>query len=322
VDPGAFDWQDEGWPGRPWEEAVVYELHVGTFSPEGTFAGVERRLDYLASLGVTAIELMPVGDFPGRWSWGYDGVLPFAPDASYGRPEDLKRLVQAAHARGLMVLLDVVYNHFGPEGNYLHVFARDAFFTERHHTPWGAAINFDGPGAALVRRFFVDNALYWIEEYHFDGLRLDAVHAICDDSATHVLEEIAANVRAGPGRERQVHLVLENDANQSRFLARDANAGRAVTAQWNDDLHHALHAILTGEADGYYADYAAAPQAHLGRCLAEGFAYQGDASPYRRGKARGERSAHLPPGAFVGFLQNHDQVGNRAFTSGQRLSRL
>ena len=282
---------------------------------------MERRLRYLADLGVTAIELMPVADFPGRCNWGYDGVLPFAPDASYGRPEDLKRLVQAAHARGLMVLLDVVYNHFGPEGNYLHVFARDGFFTERHHTPWGAAINFDGPDAALVRRFFVDNALYWIEEYHLDGLRLDAVHAICDDSATHVLEEIAAAVRAGPGRQRQVHLVLENDANQGGLLARDASGRpRWYTAQWNDDLHHALHVILTGEADGYYADYAAAPQAHVGRCLAEGFAYQGERSPYRRGEARGERSAHLPPGAFVGFLQNHDQVGNRAF--GERLGTL
>ncbi len=219
VEPGAFDWEDGDWAGRPWEEAVVYELHVGAFAPEGTFAGVERRLDYLAELGVTAIELMPVAAFPGRCNWGYDGVLPFAPDASYGRPEDLKRLVQAAHRRGLMVLLDVVYNHFGPEGNYLHVYARNAFFTERHHTPWGAAINFDGPGSEWVRRFFVENALYWLEEYHFDGLRLDAVHAIRDDSPVHVLEEIAEAVRRGPGRERAVHLVLENDANQSRFLA-------------------------------------------------------------------------------------------------------
>ena len=183
IAPDAFAWEDGTWTGRPWEEAVIYEIHVGTFSPEGTFAGVERRLDYLAGLGVTALELMPVADFPGRYNWGYDGVLPFAPDSSYGRPEDLKHLIQEAHRRGLMVLLDVVYNHFGPEGNYLHVYARDGFFTERHHTPWGAAINFDGPGSAAVRRFFIDNALYWIEEYGLDGLRLDAVHAILDDSA-------------------------------------------------------------------------------------------------------------------------------------------
>ncbi len=321
VDPGAFEWQDSEWKGRPWEEAVVYELHVGTFSPEGTFAGVEYRLDYLAALGVTAVELMPLGDFPGRWNWGYDGVLPFAPDAVYGRPEDLKRLVQAAHRRGIMVLLDVVYNHFGPEGNYLYVYARDAFFTERHHTPWGAAINFDGPGSEVVRRFFVDNALYWIEEYHFDGLRLDAVHAILDDSPIHVIEEIARAVREGPGRQRAVHLVIESDDNQARFLARNTSARpRWYDAQWNDDIHHALHVVLTGEYDGYYADYADAPHAHLGRCLAEGFAYQGEASAYREGKARGEPSAHLPPSAFVGFLQTHDQVGNRAF--GERLAAL
>jgi maltooligosyltrehalose trehalohydrolase len=321
VDPGAFQWQDGDWKGRPWEEAVVYELHVGTFSPEGTFGGVERRLDYLAGLGVTAIELMPVGDFPGRCSWGYDGVLPFAPDASYGRPEDLKCLVQTAHRRGLMVLLDVVYNHLGPEGNYLYLYARDAFFSARHHTPWGAAINFDGPGSAPVRRFFVDNALYWLEEYHFDGLRLDAVHAMLDDSPTHVLEEIAQTVREGPGRERTIHLVLENDANQSRFLTR-APTGRPrwYDAQWNDDIHHALHVVLTGEHDGYYRDYADAPREHLGRCLAEGFAYQGQPSAYREGGARGEPSAHLPPSAFVGFLQTHDQVGNRAF--GERLAAL
>jgi maltooligosyltrehalose trehalohydrolase len=318
IDPGAFAWEDGDWNGRPWAEAVLYELHVGTFSPEGTFAGAQRRLDYLAELGVTAIELMPVGDFPGRCNWGYDGVLPFAPDASYGRPEDLKRLIQAAHRRGLMVLLDVVYNHVGPEGNYLHVYARDAFFTERHHTPWGAAVNFDGPGSELVRRFFVDNALYWLEEYHLDGLRLDAVHAILDDSPLHVLEEIAQAVREGPGRERALHLVLENDANQSRFLTRTAaGSPRWYDAQGNDDIHHALHAILTGERHGYYGDNADVPHRHLGRCLAEGFAHQGEASAYRGGEARGERSAHLPPGAFVGFLQNHDQVGNRAF--GERL---
>lgn len=314
VDPAAFDWQDEAWRGRPWEEAVVYELHVGTFSPEGTFAGVIGRLDYLAELGVTAIELMPVADFPGARNWGYDGALLFAPDSRYGRPEDLKALVQAAHAKGLMVLLDVVYNHFGPEGNYLHVYAKN-FFTERHHTLWGAAINFDGADSRPVREFFIHNALYWLTEYHFDGLRLDAVHAIIDDSVPHILTELAARVHAAVDPGRRVHLVLENDANEARHLG----AGR-YAAQWNDDIHHALHVLAAGEADGYYADYADAPARHLGRCLTEGFAYQGEASAYRDRTARGEPSTHLPPQAFVSFLQNHDQVGNRAF--GERIGQL
>jgi len=314
IDPGAFRWQDAAWRGRPWEEAVIYELHVGAFSAQGTFAGVQRRLDYLAALGVTAIELMPVADFPGARNWGYDGVLPFAPDSRYGRPEDLKALVQAAHARGLMVLLDVVYNHFGPEGNYLYVYAKK-FFTERHHTPWGAALNFDGDGSRTVREFFIQNALYWLREYHLDGLRLDAVHAIIDDSEPHILSELAASVQAEIGAERHVHLILENDANQARFLGRTQYA-----AQWNDDLHHALHVLVSGETDGYYADYADAPARHLGRCLTQGFAYQGETSAYRGGAARGEPSAHLPPQAFVSFLQCHDQVGNRAF--GERISAL
>ncbi|HUX31456.1 MAG TPA: malto-oligosyltrehalose trehalohydrolase [Thiobacillus sp.] len=314
IDPAAFDWQDATWRGRPWEEAVVYELHVGTFSPEGTFTGVIERLDYLVELGVTAIELMPVADFPGARNWGYDGALLFAPDSRYGRPEDLKALVQAAHARGLMMLLDVVYNHFGPEGNYLHVYA-GKFFTERHHTLWGAAINFDGADSRPVREFFIHNALYWLTEYHFDGLRLDAVHAIIDDSAPHILTELAARVHAALGPERRVHLILENDANEARHLG----AGR-YAAQWNDDIHHALHVLATGETDGYYADYADAPARHLGRCLAEGFAYQGEVSAYRDRSARGEPSAQLPPQAFVSFLQNHDQVGNRAF--GERIGQL
>src|SRR5262245_9029433 len=244
VEPLAFEWQDTDWGGRPWEEAVVYELHVGTFTCPGTFAAAIERLDDLAALGITAIELMPVADFPGRRNWGYDGVLPFAPDSSYGTPDDLKRLVQAAHARGLMVLLDVVYNHFGPEGNYLHVYAPQ-FFDARHRTPWGAGINF---AARSVREFFVHNALYWLEEYHFDGLRLDAVHAIADNSQPDIASEIATAVRAGPGRKRHVHLVFENDRNQAHYLARDeARRPRFATAQWNDDVHHALHVILTGE---------------------------------------------------------------------------
>ncbi|OGA52032.1 MAG: malto-oligosyltrehalose trehalohydrolase [Betaproteobacteria bacterium RIFCSPLOWO2_12_FULL_63_13] len=317
VDPLAFDWSDGNWSGRPWEEAVIYELHIGTFTPEGTFATAVERLDYLVQLGVTALEIMPVADFPGRRNWGYDGVLPFAPDGSYGTPDELKRLVEQAHLRGLMVFLDVVYNHFGPEGNYLHAYAPQ-FFNPEHHTPWGAAINFDAADSRTVRDFFVQNALYWIEEYRFDGLRLDAVHAIADDSDPDIVTEIALALRAGPGRERKVHLILENDRNQARYLRRDA-ACRAVqaSAQWNDDIHHAFHILITGERDGYYEDYAARPLWYLGRSLAQGFGYQGEISHHRDGAVRGEPSAHLPPAAFVSFLQTHDQVGNRAL--GERL---
>ncbi len=321
VDPLDFQWEDSSWRGRPWEQAVVYELHIGSFTPQGSFSAAIERLHELASLGVTAIELMPVADFPGRRNWGYDGVLPFAPEASYGAPGDLKRLVQAAHARGLMVLLDVVYNHFGPEGNYLRAYAPQ-FFNPARKTPWGAAINFDGDGCRTVREFFIHNALYWIEEYRFDGLRVDAVHAIRDSSDPDIVAEIARAIADGPGRERHLHLVLENDANQSRYLERDADTGapRLASAQWNDDLHHALHVLVAGESDGYYADYADAPLERLGRALAEGFVYQGEASRFRGGALRGAPSAHLPATAFVSFLQTHDQVGNRAF--GERLSAL
>lgn len=306
LDPCAFEWRDDGWRGRPWEETVLYELHVGTFSPAGTFDGVRVRLDYLVDLGVTAIELMPVADFPGARNWGYDGVLPFAPDACYGRPEDLKSLVQDAHAKGLMIFLDVVYNHFGPEGNYLHAYA-EAFFNPRHHTPWGAAINFDGARSRTVREFFIHNALYWLEEYHFDGLRFDAVHAIRDDSKPDILTELAQAVARGPGRARPIHLVLENDDNIARYLRPGA-----YVAQWNDDIHHALHATITGEVGGYYVDYADAPAHHLGRCLTQGFAYQNEPSPFRDDAVRGESTRGVALSAFVGFLQNHDQVGNRA----------
>lgn len=319
VDPFAFDWDDDDWVGRRWEEAVVYELHVGTFTAEGTFAAIEARLDYLRELGVTALELMPIGEFGGSRGWGYDGVLPYAPESSYGEPAALKQLILAAHRRGLMVFLDVVYNHFGPVGNYLPRYAPQ-FFTSRHRTPWGHAINFDGEGSRVVRDFFIDNALYWLEEFHFDGLRLDAVHAIADDSTRHFLEELGTTVRRRCGANRHVHLVLENDDNAAAFLARSADgAVRTYTAQWNDDIHHALHSTLTGQRDGYYGDYADAPIAHLGRCLTEGFAYQGEASALR-GRPRGSSTAELPLSAFVSFLQNHDQVGNRAF--GERLTVL
>jgi malto-oligosyltrehalose trehalohydrolase len=319
VDPFAFDWDDEGWPGRRWEEAVVYELHVGTFTREGTFAAIETKLDHLCDLGVTALELMPIGDFGGTRGWGYDGVLPFAPDAIYGEPAALKQLVLAAHHRGLMVFLDVVYNHFGPVGNYLSRYAPQ-FFTSRHRTPWGHAINFDGSDSRVVRDFFIDNALYWLDEFHFDGLRLDAVHSIRDDSAPHFLDELAATVRQWSARARHVHLILENDDNAAAFLARDADgAARRYTAQWDDDIHHSLHTCLTGERDGYYVDYADAPLEHLGRCLTAGFAYQGEHSSLR-GRPRGSSTAGLPLTAFVSFLQNHDQIGNRPF--GERLTVL
>jgi maltooligosyltrehalose trehalohydrolase len=318
IDPDSYEWQDDAWRGRPWHEAAIYELHVGTFTPEGTFAALESRLDHLVKLGITVIELMPIGEFPGTRGWGYDGVLPYAPDAAYGNPDDLKSFIDAAHRRGLAVMLDVVYNHFGPEGNWLHAYAR-TFFTERHHTPWGAGINFDGPGSDVVRQFFIHNALYWLEEYRFDGLRLDAVHAIQDDSERHFIHEVARAVHDGPGRDRDVYLVLENGDNTAEFLGHPAERDLSE-AQWNDDVHHCLHVILTGETDGYYEDYAANPHAMLCRCLAEGFGYQGETSRHQHGTPRGQPSAHLPPTAFVNFLQNHDQIGNRAF--GERLSAL
>ncbi|VTU23617.1 Malto-oligosyltrehalose trehalohydrolase [Variovorax sp. PBS-H4] len=320
VDPAAYAWQHGAWRGRPWEEAVVYELHVGTFTSEGTFAAARQRLPALAQLGITAIELMPLADFPGERNWGYDGVLQFAPDASYGTPDDLKALVDAAHGLGLMVLIDVVYNHFGPEGNYLHAYCPQ-FFNPKHQTPWGAAINYDGAEARTVRDFFIHNALYWVEEFRFDGLRMDAIHAIRDDSALHIVQEICQALRRGPGRERQVHVVLENDANQASFLARDTlGQPPCATAQWNDDLHHAAHVLVTGETDGYYADYADDPLAQFGRALAQGFVYQGQPSAFRGGEQRGEDASRLPLVAFVSYLQTHDQVGNRAF--GERIQAI
>lgn len=320
IDPATYYWEHGQWRGRSWKDAAIYELHVGSFSPEGTYQGVIDRLDDLAELGVTALELMPLADFPGRRNWGYDGVLPFAPDSSYGRPEDLKRLIDAAHGRGLMMLLDVVYNHLGPEGNYLGAYA-PSFFTVRHKTPWGDAINFDDDDSTVVRAYFIHNALYWLEEYCFDGLRLDAVHAIRDDSQPHILEALAEAVHGRFGSAREVHLILENEANQARFLVRDsAGRPRFHTAQWNDDFHHAAHVLITGETAGYYRDFAEQPLHQLARCLTEGFAYQNDSSGFRDGKRRGEPSAHLPPTAFVNFLQNHDQIGNRAM--GERLTQL
>jgi len=302
VDHLAYHWQHNAWQGRPWNEAVIYELHVGTL---GGFSEVEQHLARLVELGVTAIELMPLAQFPGNRNWGYDGVLPYAPQASYGTPEQLKHLIDTAHGHGLAVILDVVYNHFGPDGNYLHRYAK-GFFREDKHTPWGAAIDFR---RREVRDFFIENALMWLMEYRFDGLRLDAVHAI---ESPDFLQELARRVREQTRPGRHVWLNVENEHNQASLLE------QGFDAQWNDDGHNALHVLLTGETDAYYEDYAENPTEQLARCLSEGFVFQGHIN--RHGEARGEPSGHLPPSAFVLFLQNHDQIGNRAF--GERLHQL
>ncbi len=307
-DPDSYRWKNNGWCGRPWHETVLYELHPGTC---GGFAGIMQRLPALAELGITAVELMPIADFPGRRNWGYDGVLPYAPDTAYGTPAQLKEMIDTAHGLGLMVFLDVVYNHFGPDGNYLGAYAAP-FFRDDIHTPWGQAIDFR---QQPVRDFFTENALYWLTEFRCDGLRFDAVHAI---SEKDWLVEMARHIRACTPRGRHWHLVLENDDNCSSLLARSPI--RLFDAQWNDDGHHAMHVLLTGEAEGYYAGYVDRPAARLARCLSEGFIYQGDAPLHPGGKLRGETSSHLPPTAFVLFLQNHDQIGNRAF--GERLTAL
>ncbi|MFD2640865.1 malto-oligosyltrehalose trehalohydrolase [Pseudomonas japonica] len=299
--PQRYPWRNDSWRGRPWREAVIQELHVGLL---GGYAGVMAELPRLAELGITAIELMPINQFPGERNWGYDGVLPFAPQHSYGTPEALMALIDRAHDLGLMVLLDVVYNHFGPDGNYLHHYAR-GFFREDRQTPWGAAIDFR---RAEVRDFFIENALMWLSDYRFDGLRLDAVHAIDDPG---FLRALSSAVRQHCAEHRHCWLVLENEANQAHLLE------QAFDGQWNDDGHNTLHVMLTDEREGYYADFQQ-PAARLARCLGEGFVYQGETS--HLGTARGEPSAHLPPSAFVLFLQNHDQTGNRAF--GERLPRL
>jgi maltooligosyltrehalose trehalohydrolase len=303
VDPDAYAWRSTDWAGRPWHEAIFYELHPGAL---GGFRGVMEQLPRLKELGVTAVELMPIADFFGAHNWGYDGVLPFAPDTAYGTPQDLKALIDRAHELGMMMFQDVVYNHFGPEGNYLHAYA-SPFFRADIHTPWGAAIDFRNP---VVRRFFIENALYWLEEYRFDGLRLDAVHAIPDrDWLLELAETVKTTIT-----DRQIHLVLENDNNDAPLLE------SAFTAQWNDDAHHAAHVLITGESGGYYSDYAENPAAALARCLEQGFAFQGEASAYRDGAHRGSPSAHLAPDKFVFFLQNHDQIGNRAL--GERLAAI
>lgn len=306
--PNTYYWKHKDWTGRPWHEAVVYEAHAGAL---GGFAGVTEKLPELAALGITAIELMPIADFPGPRNWGYDGVLPYAPDTAYGTPEQLKALVDSAHGLDMMVFLDVVYNHFGPDANYLGAYA-SSFFRDDIQTPWGQAIDFR---QRPVRDFFIENAIYWLDQFRFDGLRLDAVHAIQDKDW---LVELAQRVRSTMPPGRYVHLMLENDDNTAHLLERVPS--HLYDAQWNDDMHHVLHVMLSGEREGYYAGYVNQATEKLARALTEGFVYQGDAPFYPGGAVRGEPSAHLPPTAFVSFLQNHDQIGNRAF--GERLSTL
>jgi maltooligosyltrehalose trehalohydrolase len=316
VNHGQFPWRDHEWRGAPLASAVLYELHVGTFTPEGTFAAVLGRLDHLVELGVTGIELMPVHEFPGRRGWGYDGVLPYAPHHGYGGPEGLKRLIDACHLRGVAVVLDVVYNHLGPAGNHLPAYG--PYLTDRYRTPWGQAMNFDGPGSDEVRRYFIDNALMWLDDYHVDGLRLDAVHAIVDTSATHFVEQLASEVENLPGHLGTTKwLIAESDLNDPRLIRRREVGGHGLDAQWNEDFHHALHAVLTGENDGYYADFG--DIADIATGLQRGFVYQGQYSRHRR-RVHGRPAGDLPSTRFVAFSQNHDQVGNRA--QGDRLSRL
>ncbi len=317
VDPSAFTWAHPEWRGRPWEETVISEIHVGTFTEAGTFRAAIDRLPELADAGITAVELMPVAQFRGERGWGYDGVLLYAPHSAYGTPDDLRALVDAAHGLGLMVFLDVVYNHFGPEGNPLPRLAPKFFHSDRH-TPWGTAIAYEVPAA---RRFFIDNALMWLRDYRLDGLRLDAVDHITDEASDEeILVEIAREIRAA-FPDRQIHLQTEDNRNITRLHPRDPDGRTPLyTAEWNDDLHNVAHVIASGETEGYYIDFAVDHWGKYARALAEGFAYQGEASRLEGGAPRGEPSAHLPPLAFVDFLQNHDQVGNRAF--GERLTSL
>jgi maltooligosyltrehalose trehalohydrolase len=314
IDHGGYRWRATDWRGRPWHEAVLIETHVGTFTPEGSYRAMIGKLDDLAATGITALELMPLADFAGQRNWGYDGVLWYAPDSVYGRPDDLKTLIDEAHLRGLMVFLDVVYNHFGPEGNYLGRYA-PTFFTDAQ-TPWGNAIDYR---VREVREFAIENALHWLRDYRFDGLRLDAVHAITepgDVSMLHSLSKAVGTLAAETGR--HIHLVLENDDNTARLLDADESPPRGkYHAQWNDDYHHAWHVLLSGETHGYYSDYQRSPLSDIARALGSGFVYQGEASAHRGGQVRGEPSGALAPTAFVNFLQNHDQIGNRAL--GDRL---
>ena len=317
IDHAGFPWRASDWRGRPWQEVVLIETHVGTFTREGTYRAMIDKLDHLAASGITALELMPLADFAGSRGWGYDGVLWYAPDSAYGRPDDLKTLIDEAHLRGLMVFLDVVYNHFGPEGNYLGRYA-PTFFTDAQ-TPWGSVIDYRLP---QVRAFAIENALNWLDEYRFDGLRFDAVNNIFEPGDVPLLHDLSlavGNLAAETGR--HIHLVLENGDNIASLLDPTQEPPRGkYRGQWNDDYHHAWHVLLTGEAQGYYGDYQRSPRRDLARALGSGFVYQGEAAAFWGGKPRGEPSGALPPSAFVNFLQNHDQIGNRAF--GDRLESI
>lgn len=310
VDPEAFEWNDAGWRGRPWNEAVLYELHVGTFTPKGTFRAAIERLNHLKELGVTAVELMCICAFAGQRSWGYDGVQFYATNSTYGRPEDLKAFIDAAHARGIMVILDVVYNHFGPEGNYIAKYFPQ-IFSETHKTAWGPGLNFDGPYSREVREFIVQNAVYWTGEFHVDGLRLDASHAMIDTSEHHILNEIAERVHAAAG-DRQVHLILENEKNIASLLKGDAHGRAPYTAQWNHAIDHMLGLSMNGDCDPRDPDRRHNTE-ELARALAEGF-FSGDSA-----LPRGDR-ASVPTTGFVSFIQTHDLVGNRVF--GERIDKL
>jgi malto-oligosyltrehalose trehalohydrolase len=317
IDHATYRWRAADWRGRPWHEAIVVETHVGTFTKEGTYRAMIDKLDHLVSTGITALELMPLADFAGKRNWGYDGVLWYAPDSAYGRPEDLKALIDEAHLRGLMVLLDVVYNHFGPEGNYLGRYA-PSFFSDAQ-TPWGSAIDYR---VKEVRAFAIENAVYWLDEYRFDGLRLDAVHAIAEPGEVSMLHSLSKAVGEFARKSsRHIHLVLENDDNAAHLLdAREDPPRGKYRAQWNDDYHHAWHVLLTGESHGYYRDYQRSTLNDIARALGSGFVYQGETSAHRGGQKRGEPSSALPPITFINFLQNHDQIGNRPL--GDRLETI
>jgi maltooligosyltrehalose trehalohydrolase len=315
VDPD-FEWSDAGWRGLPLEDFLLYEIHIGAFTPQGTLDAIPERLDALRDLGVTAIELMPLAQFPGTRNWGYDGVHPFAVQASYGGPQALKRLVDACHRRGIAVVLDVVYNHLGPEGNYLSEFG--PYFTNRYRTPWGEAVNYDGPWSDEVRRYFIENALVWVTDFHIDALRLDAVHAIVDPSARPFLEELGARVHERAGQlGRRIQVIAESDRNDARLVRERERGGLGLDGLWNDDFHHAVHAQLTGERTGYYLDFGSVGD--LARAFEEHFVYSGQYSAYRQ-RSHGNSARDIPARRFVVFAQNHDQVGNRML--GERLSAL
>ncbi len=316
VDTRMFSWKPSDWQGLPLEDYIIYELHVGAYTPEGTFEAILAHLDEIKSLGVTAVEIMPVVQFPGGRNWGYDGVYPYAVQNTYGGPTGLQRLIDACHQKGMAVVLDVVYNHLGPEGNYLSDFG--PYFTDRYRTPWGPAINFDGPGSDEVRRYFMENALYWIQQFRIDALRLDAIHGIVDPSAYPFLSELSEAVHNfAKNSGRKIHLIAESDLNDVRVLRGRELGGYGMDAQWNDDFHHSLHVLLTGEKTGYYKDFGKV--SHLGKAFQEGFVYSGQYSAFREHR-HGNSSLEIPAGRFVVCAQNHDQIGNRML--GERLAQL